>query len=112
MMARRGIPFIPKLTLPNINGRRVTKNESVNQFLSTPTVTFSSSAVIPSKPTCGKLLVIDANHQVWYDKMEAPACLFTSELTLNVKKGIAVDWLKRMSEMCFPYMKRLRIKSE
>ena len=110
-MARRGIPFIPKLTLPNINGRRVTKNESVNQFLSTPTISFTTPFVNPCKPNSPAQVAINEK-QSGFDRLAGPGCLFTSELTINVKKGIAVDWLKRMSENCYPYMKRLHIKSE
>ena len=110
-MARHGIPFIRTALAATVNGKSVKKSASVSQFLSTPTISFTTPFVNPCKPNNPAQVTINEKRS-GFDRLAGPGCLFTSELTINVKKGIAVDWLKRMSENCYPYMKLLRIRSE
>lgn len=110
-MVRHGIPFIRTVLAATVNGESMKKTDSVSQFLSTSTISFTTPYVIPCKPNSPAQVSINEK-QSGFDRLAGPGCLFTSELTIDVKKGVVVDWLKRMSENCYPYMKRLRIKSE
>ena len=110
-MARHGIPFIRTALAATINGKSIKKNDSVSRFLTTPTISFTTPCVNPCKPNNPAQVAINEK-QSGFDRLAGPGCLFTSELTIDVKKGVVVDWLKRMSENCYPYMKRLHIKSE
>lgn len=110
-MARHGIPFIRTALAATVNGKSVKKSASVSQFLSTPTISFTTPFVNPCKPNNPAQVTINEKRS-GFDRLAGPGCLFTSELTIDVKKGVAVDWLKRMSENCYPYMKLLRIRSE
>lgn len=113
MMARRGIPFVRNLMVFTINGKKPKNNSKALQFVASPFVLYKQNMWISfqtTKPV--KFSLYPSMPSSVMDKLTAPACLFTSELTLYVKKGAGFEWLKRMTENCYPHLKRLRIESE
>lgn len=102
MIARHGIPFVRNSIAASVNGKKVNRSESVNNYLATPVITCSSNSTRSFSSTKDLMLhFTSTNKQSEYDKIGTPSYLVTTSLFITLGENVGDLWLETLLMNCY-----------